>query len=318
MQEDHDFAHGLLFGPGGENAGRTNRPDAIDFAQPIRAGLDDVENLLAECTNELLGVDGAHAADRAGREVSLDALNRRRGGGAQKPCFELLAVGAVIDPLARGHDPFAGGNDGSVAHHRHDLTVSARPRAQDAETILSVVVGHSLDETRQHFPGIRLRTHADHRVSRFIPGILLLVHASCDFDVVALRDLAAFNDFGINTAIAVAEVACERLRNFEVANACVGVDIGRRAARDGLTTFSRARRPIPSSLPMRSSSHQAGQLETYRLPRKRSGLTGAPTMSSTVATEARLMIDTTLRARSEKLWSSACKTLGAPRNSPAQ
>src|SRR6516164_998752 len=68
-----------------------------------------------------------------------------------------------------------------------------------------------------------------------------------------------------------------------------------------LTTFSRARRPIPSSLPMRSSSHQAGQLETYRFPRKRSGLTGAPTMSSTVATEARLMIDTTLRARSEKL-----------------
>src|SRR5215470_6735479 len=79
-----------------------------------------------------------------------------------------------------------------------------------------------------------------------------------------------------------------------------------------LTTFSRARRPIPSSLPMKSSSHQAGQLETYRLPRKRSGLTGAPTMSSTVATEARLMIDTTLRARSEKLWPSACKTLGAP------
>src|SRR5262249_10584317 len=33
-----------------------------------------------------------------------------------------------------------------------------------------------------------------------------------------------------------------------------------------LTTFSRARRPTPSSLPTRSSSHQAGQLETYRLP----------------------------------------------------
>src|SRR5215471_17333888 len=49
--------------------------------------------------------------------------------------------------------------------------------------------------------------------------------ASCDFDVVALRDLATFNDFGINAEIAVAEVACERLRNFEVANAGVGVDI---------------------------------------------------------------------------------------------
>ena len=61
--------------------------------------------------------------------------------------------------------------------------------------------------------------------------------ASCDFDGVALRDLAAFDDFGINTAIAVAEVACERFRNFEVAKAGVGVDIGRRAARDALDDF---------------------------------------------------------------------------------
>ena len=26
MQKDHDFPHGLLFGPGGENAARANRP----------------------------------------------------------------------------------------------------------------------------------------------------------------------------------------------------------------------------------------------------------------------------------------------------
>ena len=45
-----------------------------------------------------------------------------------------------------------------MAYHRHDVTVSARPGAQDAETILSVVVGYSFDEARQHFPGIRLRT----------------------------------------------------------------------------------------------------------------------------------------------------------------
>src|SRR5215467_1119873 len=65
----------------------------------------------------------------------------------------------------------------------------------------------------------------------------LAICASCDFDVVALLDLAAFNDFGINAAIAVAEVACERLRNFEVAKAGVGIDIGRRAARDALDNF---------------------------------------------------------------------------------
>jgi hypothetical protein len=45
--------------------------------------------------------------------------------------------------------------------------MSPRPRAQHAEPILSVVVGHSLYETCQNFPGVRLRTHADHRISRF-------------------------------------------------------------------------------------------------------------------------------------------------------
>jgi hypothetical protein len=52
-----------------------------------------------------------------------------------------------------------------VAYHRHNVTMSTRPRAQDAETILSVLVGYSLDETCQHFPGVRLQIHADHLIS---------------------------------------------------------------------------------------------------------------------------------------------------------
>jgi hypothetical protein len=62
-------------------------------------------------------------------------------------------VGAVIDPLARGDDPFAGRNGSGMADNRHDITVSARPRAQNAETILSVVVGYSLHKARKHFVG---------------------------------------------------------------------------------------------------------------------------------------------------------------------
>jgi len=53
-----------------------------------------------------------------------------------------------------------------MAHHCHNVAMAARPRAQDAEAVLSVVVGHSFDEARQHFPGVRLRTHADHCISR--------------------------------------------------------------------------------------------------------------------------------------------------------
>jgi hypothetical protein len=43
------------------------------------------------------------------------------------------------------------------------VTTSTRPRAQDAEAILSVVVGYLFNEACQHFLGIRLRAHVDHR-----------------------------------------------------------------------------------------------------------------------------------------------------------
>jgi hypothetical protein len=42
-----------------------------------------------------------------------------------------------------------------------------RARAQDAETGLSVVVGHSLDEACRHFSRVWLRSHADHRIFAF-------------------------------------------------------------------------------------------------------------------------------------------------------
>jgi hypothetical protein len=86
----------------------------------------------------------------------------------RKSRFELLAVGPIVDPLARGHDPFAGGNGSGMAHHCHDVTMSACLGAQDAETIFSVVVGYSLDEACQHFPAVRLRAHAGHRIICFV------------------------------------------------------------------------------------------------------------------------------------------------------
>ena len=49
-----------------------------------------------------------------------------------------------------------------------------------------------------------------------------------------------------------------------------------------LTTFSRADGPIAISRPSRSNSCQAGQPSTWRLPRKRSGCTGAPAAFSSV------------------------------------
>ena len=53
-----------------------------------------------------------------------------------------------------------------MPHNSHNITMSARPRAQDAEAGLSVVVGYSLDEARQYFPGVRLDS-CDHCISAF-------------------------------------------------------------------------------------------------------------------------------------------------------
>src|SRR5262245_16345389 len=51
-----------------------------------------------------------------------------------------------------------------MANHGHDVTMPARPGAQNTKTILGVVVGYSLDEARQHFLGrwFWLWTHADY------------------------------------------------------------------------------------------------------------------------------------------------------------
>jgi hypothetical protein len=144
---------GLLLGPGGENAGSANRPDAIDLAQSVRRRLDDVEYLLAEGAHELLGINGANTPDHAGGEVFLDTVGRSRGRCAQETGFELLAVGAIVDPFARGRDPLAGGNGCGLANHGHNIAMSARLGPKNAEAVLGVVVGDAFDETSQYFRG---------------------------------------------------------------------------------------------------------------------------------------------------------------------
>ena len=113
-------------------------------------GLDDVEHLLAECLDQLPGVDRADAADHAGGEILLDAVGRGGGRAAQKAGLELLAMGAVVDPFARGGDPLAGGDRGGMPDGGHQLAVSPRLDAQNAEAVLGIVEGDALDETRQH------------------------------------------------------------------------------------------------------------------------------------------------------------------------
>ena len=74
VQEHHDFPHRLLLGPGSGDAAGSYRTDTFDLAQAIRRRLNNVEHLLAEGAQELLGVGRADARDHTGREVLLDTV----------------------------------------------------------------------------------------------------------------------------------------------------------------------------------------------------------------------------------------------------
>ena len=153
MEEDHDLAHDLLLGPGVRDPLGTHRADARHLAQPLGFRLYRVEHLLPEGPDQLLGVDRADATDHAGAEIFLDAVDRCRRRGLQKPGLELLAMGAVVDPFAGRGDPFAGGDRCRVTDDRHLIAVSARLCPENAKAVLGVVEGDPLDQTGEHFLG---------------------------------------------------------------------------------------------------------------------------------------------------------------------
>src|SRR6266568_2573663 len=123
MQEDHDLADRLLLGPGGPDAAGSYRADAVHLPQAIRLRLDDIEHLVAEGAQKLLGIDWADAPDHSRGEVLLDALDRRGRRGLEEPGFELLTVGTVVDPIAGGCNPLPGRNRGGMADQGDQLAL---------------------------------------------------------------------------------------------------------------------------------------------------------------------------------------------------
>ena len=76
VQEDHDLADHLLIRPARRDLGRAHGANACDLAQPLGCGLDDVEDVFPEGLYQALGIDRSNAADHAGAEVFLDAVDR--------------------------------------------------------------------------------------------------------------------------------------------------------------------------------------------------------------------------------------------------
>ena len=141
---------------------RLARTGPMPVTSRSRSGAASIvsNTLLAEGLDELLRVDGSDAGDHAGAEVLLDAVDRRRRRRLEEPGAELQSMGAVVDPLAAGGDPFACRDRGRLADHRHQVALTARLRPENAEAVLFVVEGDPLDEAGQDFlrrsPRIRM------------------------------------------------------------------------------------------------------------------------------------------------------------------
>jgi len=60
-------------------------------------------------------------------------------------------MGAVVDPLASGCDPFAGGDDGGVADSRDKISMAACLDPQYAEAVLGVVESDAFDQAGENF-----------------------------------------------------------------------------------------------------------------------------------------------------------------------
>src|SRR5208337_1750825 len=90
------------------------------------------------------------AADHAGGQILLNAVDGTRRRGSHKPRLELLAVGPVVDPITRGSDPLAGGDRGRVADDSDEIPMSARLYTQHAEAAFGIMERHSLNGAGEH------------------------------------------------------------------------------------------------------------------------------------------------------------------------
>ena len=149
VQEQHDLADHLLLGPAPDDPLGALRADAGHLAQAARLLLDDFEHALAEGSDQLPRIDRPDAADRAGPEVFLDPLDRRRRLGFEERCPELDAARAVVDPGPARLDELAGRDHPRMAKDGDQVTLAAGFDLQKTKPVVLVVEGDTLDQTGQ-------------------------------------------------------------------------------------------------------------------------------------------------------------------------
>jgi hypothetical protein len=60
-------------------------------------------------------------------------------------------MSAVVDPFARGRDPLACGDDGSVTDDRDKIAMATGLCSQNTKPVIAVMEGDTLDKASQNF-----------------------------------------------------------------------------------------------------------------------------------------------------------------------
>jgi hypothetical protein len=149
VQEHHDVAHRLLLGPARRDLARPELADAGHLTQSCRVGLDHLEGVEPELTDDPFGELRPDPPDHAGPEIAGHSLRRRRRRGLQHIGLELETVRAVGQPDPDRVDVLAGRDRGRMPDERHQIPLAARLHPDHREAGIRVVERDPLDAADQ-------------------------------------------------------------------------------------------------------------------------------------------------------------------------
>ena len=153
VKEDHDLPDDFLLSPGVRDPLGPNRANAVTSRS--RSGSASMTSKTFSPKDMTIFLAQTGPMPRIIPEPRYFSIPSIELGAEvlRKRARNLLTVGAIVDPLARCSDPFAGGDDGGMAHDGHQIAVAARLRPENTEAVLRVMEGDPLDEPCENFLG---------------------------------------------------------------------------------------------------------------------------------------------------------------------
>jgi len=154
LQEHHDLADDLLFGPCRSHQGPPLRADAFEFREPLRGLFYDVEHVNAKGFDQLFGKMRPDALDHAGAEIFLNPFQSRGLHDLELGSLELQPVGTVVDPVSKALNVLARCHRRGGADDRGQVALAAHLDAQHTEPACLAVKSHPFHRAAKAFEGM--------------------------------------------------------------------------------------------------------------------------------------------------------------------